>query len=193
MLARHDLSFSNAKWPEFETAFSRFDPRANAVMDEERLEALSRDRSIVRNEAKIRAVRVNARLLLDLATPDRSAAGLIAQWPDADYAGLLTILRERGSHLSGHAAMRFLRAIGKPAFILTDDVVAALARERVILRRPRGREALAAVQAAFNIWSRQSGRDLTQVSRILAMTVGDVRPPRTSVAAIAKKHRHDGE
>lgn len=164
----------DAKWPALERAFSRFDLSINASMDDDRIDALGQDHDIIRNRRKIRAVRTNAQLLLDFASSGGSAAHFLAQWPDEDYVGLLHLLQLRGSHLTGHAAMRFLRAIGKPAFILTDDVVEALIHEKVIARAPRTREDRAAVQAAFNVWTRQSGRNLTEISRILAMSVAGV-------------------
>ena len=67
--------------------------------------------------------------------------------------------------------MRFLRAIGKPAFVLTDDIVEGLIRQRVLAVAPKSDADRAAVQTAFNIWSRQSGCNLTQISRILAMSL----------------------
>jgi 3-methyladenine DNA glycosylase Tag len=161
----------DAKWPAFETAFKRFDPHACAFMDEAYFDALMQDRGIVRNGAKVKAVQTNAKLVLDLASTHGSAARFFAQWPDCDFAGLLNVLRERGSHLSGDAGMRFLRAIGKPAFITTKDVVAALIREKVISRAPSSKRDFAAIQAAFNTWSGQSGRGLTEISRILAMSI----------------------
>lgn len=159
------------KWPAFETAFHGFDPHVCAFMSDEHFDALLRDRGIVRNAAKIRAVQINAKLVLELASTHGSAARFFAEWPDDRYAGLLNVLKERGSHLSGDAGMRFLRAIGKPAFITTKDVVAALIRENVVARAPGGKKDFEAIQAAFNTWSKQSGRNLTQISRILAMSV----------------------
>jgi 3-methyladenine DNA glycosylase Tag len=161
----------DGKWPAFEAAFSGFDPHACAFMSDERFDTLMQDRGIVRNGAKIRAVQTNAKLILDVASTHGSAARFFAEWPDNDYAGLLNVLKERGSHLSGDAGMRFLRAIGKPAFITTTDVLAALIRENVITRAPGGKRDFAAVQAAFNTWSGQSGRNLTEISRILAMSI----------------------
>ncbi|MFI5013572.1 MAG: DNA-3-methyladenine glycosylase I [Hyphomicrobiales bacterium] len=160
------------KWDAFEAAFERFDPHACAFMTEERRDALMKDRGIVRNGAKIRSVEVNARLVLDLASEHGSAARFFAEWPDTDYVGLLDILKKRASHLGGHAAMHFLRSIGKPAFIPTRDVVTALVREGVLDRAPSGKRDLAAIQAAFNEWSSKSGRNLTEISRILAMSIG---------------------
>jgi 3-methyladenine DNA glycosylase Tag len=163
----------DAKWPAFEAAFSAFDPHSCAFMNDESFDRLMQDREIVRNGAKIRAVQINAKLLLDLAIEHGSAARFFATWPDDDYVGLLGILKERGSFLGGDAGMRVLRAIGKPAFITTKDVVAALIREGVLTRPPGGKRDFAAIQTAFNRWSAESGRNLTEISRILAMSIGE--------------------
>jgi 3-methyladenine DNA glycosylase Tag len=159
-----------AKWPAFEAAFRNFDPHACAFMSGEHVDALMKDRGIVRNGAKIRSVQINARLVVDLAAAHGSAARFFVDWPDDDYVGLLRVLKERGSHLGGDAGMRFLRSIGKPAFITTKDVVAALIREGVITKTPGGKRDFAAIQQAFNRWSDESGRNLTEISRILAMS-----------------------
>jgi 3-methyladenine DNA glycosylase Tag len=160
------------KWDAFEAGFDNFDPNACAFMTEEHFDALTRDRGIVRNGAKIRSVRINGRFLLDLRAEFGSAARFFADWPDADYVGLLDTLKKRANHLGGDAACRFLRAIGKPAFIATPDMVAALIREAVLDRPPGGKRDLATIQAAFNQWSSESGRDLTAISRVLAMSTG---------------------
>lgn len=160
------------KWPAFEQGFFGFDPNACAFMTEAQFDTLMQDRGIVRNGAKIKAVQINAQFLLNVSTDHGSAAGFFAGWPDSDYVGLLDVLKKRASHLGGDAAGRFLRAIGKPAFIATTDMVAALIREGVIDRPPSSKRDLASVQAAFNQWSAQSGRDLTAISRVLAMSIG---------------------
>jgi 3-methyladenine DNA glycosylase Tag len=164
----------DGKWDAFEAAFDRFDPHACAFMTDERFDALMANRSIVRNGAKIRATQVNAKLVAELAAAHGSAARFFAAWPDHDYAGLLEVLKTRASHLGGDAGMRFLRAIGKPAFITSPDMVAALIREGVLAKPPGGKRDLAAIQAAFNAWSEESGRDLTAVSRVLAMSIGEI-------------------
>jgi 3-methyladenine DNA glycosylase Tag len=161
----------DAKWDAFEAAFDGFDLHTCAFMTEERFDALMQDRGIVRNGAKIRAVQVNAQFLLDLKSEHGSAGRFFADWPDSDYVGLLDVLKKRGSHLGGDAAGRFLRAIGKPAFITSPDMVAALIREGVLDRPPSGKRDLTVIQAAFNQWSSDSGRDLTALSRVLAMSI----------------------
>ena len=110
--------------------------------------------------------------MIELAKQHGSAARFFADWPDADYVGLLETLKKRASRLGGETGMRFLRSIGKPGFITTPDVVKALVREKVIGGAPTGKRDLKIVQEAFNSWSEQSGLDLTSISWTLAMTVG---------------------
>jgi 3-methyladenine DNA glycosylase Tag len=174
--AGFSLKVIDDKWPAFEAAFHRFDPRACAFVGDEEFDALTKNPAIVRNGAKIKTVQANARLLLELAAEHGSAARFIAEWPDSDYVGLLELLKKRGSHLGGDSGMRFLRAIGKPAFIPSADVVTALIREGVVDRAPAGKGDFKIVQAACNAWSAQSGRNLTEISRILAMTVDSGSP-----------------
>lgn len=161
----------DAKWPAFEAAFFAFEPHACAFMTDDQFETMLADRAIVRNGAKIRSVQINARFVLDLAAAHGGAGRFFADWPDDDLVGLLDVLKARGSHLGGDAAPRFLRAIGKAAWVSTPDVVTALIREGVIDRPPSSRRDRAAIQAAFNTWAAESGRDATTIGRVLAMTV----------------------
>jgi len=62
--------------------------------------------------------------------------------------------------------------IGKPAFIPTPVVVKALVREEALSKSPPGKGDFAKIQTALNLWSKQSGLDLTSSSRTLAMSVG---------------------
>ncbi len=160
------------KWPGFETAFHGFDPALNAAMSDEEFDAHLRDSGIVRNARKILAVRDNAVFLRDLAAEHGSAAAFFAAWPDTDFVGLLEVMKKRAARLSGETATRFFRFMGKASFITTRDVTAALIAAGVIDKPPTGRKDLQAVQDAFNAWSRETGRDLTAMSRVLAMSTG---------------------
>lgn len=160
------------KWPAFEIAFQGFDPHACAFLNEEQLDALMRDKSIIRSPSKIVGVPRNARFVLDLAKEHGSAAKFFADWPDDTFIDLNAIIRRRGVGFGFENAARFLRALGKPAFIASPDVVAALVREGVLDRPSSGKKALAAMQAAFNRWSAESGHDLTYLSRVLSMSGG---------------------
>jgi 3-methyladenine DNA glycosylase Tag len=160
------------KWPGFEAAFDGFDPSRCAMMSDERFDELLKDKRIVRNARKIDAVRSNAQFLVELAREHGSASRLFAEWPDEDFIGLVELLKSRTTGLGGESAMRFFQWMGKPSFITSQDVTAALIREGVLTRPPSGKRDYKAVQEAFNAWSRESGRDLTAISRTLAMSVG---------------------
>lgn len=160
------------KWPGFEAAFHAFDPPLNAAMSEEEFDAHLKDTRIVRNAQKIASVRDNARFLVDLAREHGSAAAFFAEWPDADFIGLLELMKKRAARCAGETAMRMFRSMGKPAFITSRDVTAALIEAGVIAGPPKSRKDLQAVQEAFNAWREQSGRDLTAISRVLAMSTG---------------------
>ncbi len=159
-------------WKGFEVAFHGFDPSWCGGMTEEEFDALLKDKRIVRNAQKILSVQANGRFLVELAKEHGTAANAFADWPDDDYVGLLELLKTKASRLGGEAGMRFVRDLGKPSFITSRDVAVALVREGVLTKPPSGKKDLRAVQDAFNAWAKESGRDLTSISRVLAMSTG---------------------
>lgn len=160
-----------AKWPGMEEAFDRFDPSRVAAYHDDDIDRLLADRRIVRNGAKIMAVIENAQFVRSLASEHGSAGRFFAEWPKDDFVDLLAILGKQGARLGGVTGQRMLRVMGCDAFILSPDVIARLVAEGVIDKPPTARRDLAAVQRAFNRWSGQSGRGLTQISQILAFSV----------------------
>jgi 3-methyladenine DNA glycosylase Tag len=163
------------KWDGFEEAFAGFEPQPIAKLSEQRLAELARDERIIRNPQKIRATRENARLLVELAEEHGSAARCLARWPQDDIVGLWDLLKRRGSRLGGNTGPFFLRHIGKDTPLLTGDVIRALREQGVIDQKsPTSKKALARVQNAFNTWCQESGRSLSEVSRTLGCSVGDI-------------------
>tara|TARA_R110000868_G_scaffold4567_5_gene28650 strand:- start:2266 stop:2937 length:672 start_codon:yes stop_codon:yes gene_type:complete len=161
-----------AKWPGFEIAFEGFDPPRVAFYGDEEIDRLLSDKGVVRNGAKIMAVVENARFLADLAAEHGSAGKFFADWPADNFIGLMDVLAKRGSRLGGATGQRVMRWMGKESFILSQDVSARLIAEGVVAKAPTSKRDLAAVQAAFNSWKDQSGRSLTEISRVLSMSVG---------------------
>ena len=159
------------KWPGFEAALYGFDPYALAYLADEAIESLLQDTRLIRHHAKLLATRANARYVLDLATEHGSAGAYFAASPPTQYADLLAELKRRGSRLGGNSGAYFLRQMGVDSWILSDDVVAVLVDEGVVTQTPTSKRDLAAVQAAFNHWCEQSGRNLTTVSRVLALSI----------------------
>lgn len=163
----------DAKWGGFEEAFHRFDTARCAMMNDDDIDRLLSNRAIVRNAAKILSVRDNAVFLRELAVGNGgSAAAVLGAWPQTDYIGLLDMMKTRGSRLGGTTPQYALRHIGVPSLIFSGDVVAALVREGVVDKVPSGKAALRKVQDAANVWMDQSGRSLTDVSKVLAFSVG---------------------
>ncbi|WP_420003287.1 DNA-3-methyladenine glycosylase I [Arenibacterium sp. LLYu02] len=159
-----------AKWAGFEEAFEGFDLGKAAFMDDDRLDALLRDTRIVRNGAKIATVRDNAAFLMELRA-EGGAGQVLGGWPSEDYIGLLDMLKTRGSRLGAMTGQYAMRFAGRDAFILSQDVTARLVTEGVIDKPATSKTAMRAVQAAFNDWRAQSGRSLTEISRVLAFSV----------------------
>ena len=166
----------NAMWPGFEDAFEGFDPNRVAMYHDDDLARLITDKRIVRNGPKLRAVMENAAFVKRLAEEHGTASRYFAEWPSEDLVGLLEVMAKQGSRLGGATGQRVLRAMGRDSFVLSSDVAARLVAEGVVTKPPSSRRDMAAVQQAFNAWREQSGRSLTEISQILAMSIDAPRP-----------------
>lgn len=162
-----------AKWDGFEEAFEGFDPDVVAGYDDEAIGRLGQDTRIVRNRQKITATVQNARYIHDVVAAHGSFGRFVADWPAEDITGLWAELKKRGNRLGGASGPRFLRGMGKETFILTNDVVVSLIEQGIVDKQPTSKAALAKTQAAFNAWRQESGRNLSELSVILACTTGN--------------------
>ena len=158
------------KWSGFEEAFEGFVPPRVAFYADEDLERLVSDKRIVRNGAKIKATITNARLVTELVQEHGSAGAFFANSKPENYIDLLEVLKKRGSYLSGGSARYFLRFSGVDSWIMSSSVVAALKQAGVVDKAPTSKKALKATQDAFNLWRKESGRSLTEISRVLALS-----------------------
>ena len=160
------------KWPGFESAFAKFNPLAVAHFSDERLEELAQDTTIVRHFTKIVAVRHNAVYVLDQQRRHGSFGAFIADWPTEDIVGLWLELKKQGSRLGGNSGPMMLRSMGKDTFLMTKDVCDALVHHGFIEKfSVNSQRDLRRVQEIFNSLCEESGRSLSEVSRILACTV----------------------
>lgn len=164
-------SVVDKKWPGFEEVFHGFSPAWCRSISDDDFDSLLRDGRIIRNGAKINAVRNNAVLLVDLAAEHGSAANAFARWPAGDFIGLIEMLKARGDRLGGGAGMMALRFMGRDGWVTSPDMVRALVREGVIDGPPASRKAGRAIQAAFDTWAAESGRSFAHISRTLALSI----------------------
>ena len=159
-----------AKWPGFEEAFHGFDVDRCAFLEDEAFDALLSDTRIVRHGPKIAAVRDNAVFLQNLRA-NGGAGRVLGGWPAEDHIGLLAFLKSKGARLGGATGQYAMRFMGKESFILSSDVTTRLIAEGVIDKPATSKTALRAVQTAFDDWKSQSGRSLTEISQVLALSV----------------------
>ena len=160
------------RWPAFETVFKRFEPRKVVAFSDEDVEALMGDKRLIRHWGKLRSVRDNAAAMVAIGETHGSFGDYLADWGGADTVGLWSDLAKRFSQLGGASGPSFLRMVGKDTFLLTDDVVRALVNLGVVQKKPTAKRDLALVQIAFNQWAEETGRELCQLSRILALSHG---------------------
>jgi 3-methyladenine DNA glycosylase Tag len=162
------------KWPGFEAAFLKFEPKRLLHQPDEFWEKLAGDKRIVRNPLKIMSVRENARFVADVAREHGSFGKFLLEWPAGDQVGLLELLAKRGARLGGKTGQYFLRFIGWDAFITSNGVVACLRDAGLdIAESPTSKKDLKKVQDQFNAWAEETGLPRTHISRICAMSVGE--------------------
>ena len=159
------------KWPDFEEIFFGFDPKRLAAIPDEDLEALLKETRIIRHWGKIKATRHNAAVIAEISTAHGGFGAWLAAWPEADIVGLWDELQKRFSQLGGASGPYFLRMAGKDTFILTTDSIKALNEWGAYSGDPKSKKARRDVQKVFNDWSSESGLCLSEMSRILALSV----------------------
>lgn len=159
------------KWPGFEEAFWGFDVDRCAFMSPDDEDALCADTRIVRNRQKIMTVPHNAVMIIETRKEHGCFGRFIADWPNEDFVGLLDYLGKQGARLGGMTAQYFLRFIGKDGFMLSRDVVYALIQAGIIDKPPTSKAARRKVQQAFNQWQQESGLGLTELSRVLGLSI----------------------
>ncbi|RMD65416.1 MAG: 3-methyladenine DNA glycosylase [Alphaproteobacteria bacterium] len=160
------------KWDRFEEVFENFDVPRWSMMSDEDLDRLLKTKGIIANAAKIRAVGANARFLSELSHRYGSAGAHFSDWKREQYCANLRALQKNGARLGGRTGQIFLRRMGVDALIFSPDVLKALSREGVVARMPSSEKDFAAVQSAIDTWAEETGRPLTQISQILALSVG---------------------
>ncbi len=163
-------SLVDAKWPAFEEVFAGFDPRRVRAMSDEAMEKLLGDARLIRHWGKLKSVRDNAAAMLTVGEEFGGFGAWLGSWPGADIVGLWDTLAARFSQMGGNSGPTFLRMVGKDTFILSPSVIAGL-KHWAEMPPPKNKRDRAMAQAVFNAWATETGRPLSQLSLILAMSV----------------------
>ncbi|GAA3925283.1 DNA-3-methyladenine glycosylase I [Litoribacillus peritrichatus] len=165
-------SLVDAKWPAFEKAFHNFNILGNAHLSDDAIAEHMQNTDLIRHLGKIKAIRINAGMILHASEEHGSFAQFIRQWPENDVIGLWAYLKKHGSQLGGVSGAYVLRMTGRDTFMFTNDVVTALIARKIIDKKPTAQRDLLAVQEKFNQWREESGWSYADLSLLLALTVG---------------------
>ena len=160
------------KWPNFEQTFLNFNPLAVAYLSDDRLEEIATDKSIIRNFTKILATRTNAAYVIEKQDEHGSFSKYIADWPEHKIVNLWFEMKRDGSRLGGMTGPMILRNMGKDTFLPTTDVIDALTKYGFVKTHSNGsKKDLERVQEIFNLLREESNLSLSQISKVLALSV----------------------
>ena len=164
------------KWNGFEELFWGFDVDKLLLMPDDMLERKAKDPAIIRNYTKVKAIRDNAVMIDDTRRRAGKRFGqFIAQWPADDTVGMWLYLKRHGSRLGGNTGPFALRTLGFDTFLLTRDVEGFLRHHGVVDSGIGSKRALESCQAYFNGLREESGRSLTELSKLVSYNFGENR------------------
>jgi 3-methyladenine DNA glycosylase Tag len=167
------------KWPGFEEAFLRFEPKRLLFQPDDFWHDLTADQRIVRNPQKIKSVRDNAAFVEHVSREHGGFGRFLAEWPDDDQVGLMAWLGKHGSRLGGNTGQYFLRWLGWDAFVISGDMAAALRHAGLdIAESPTSKKDLDKIQRQINQWAAETRLPRRHISRILAMSIGENHSPQ---------------
>ncbi|QLE87481.1 DNA-3-methyladenine glycosylase I [Shewanella sp. Scap07] len=163
------------KWPAYQQAFFDFEPHKVLMLSPDQIQQRAEDVKLIRHFKKTQAIYDNALMVHELAIEHGSFGKFLSQWPQEDMVGLWQTLKRKGQRLGGNTGPYFLRAVGKDTFLLTQDIQAYFKAHKLVDAGFTSKRGLQQVQQTFNHWQQQSNRSFNDISRILALSVGDNR------------------
>ena len=164
-------SMVEAKWPSFEDVFFGFEPKRVRAMSDEAIEALMKDTRLIRHLGKLRATRHNAAAICELGATHGGFGAHLASFAPEQTIELWDDLTKRFKQLGGASGPYFLRQAGKDTFLPTEAVAKALKAHAGHAGGFSGKAARQKAQAIICAYAKESDRPLSQVSRILALSV----------------------
>lgn len=163
----------NNKWPNFEEVFWNFDIERLLMMPEDMLERKASDPGIIRNYSKVKTVLQNALMISDTERREDCSFGeFIANWPEDDVISLWIYLKKHGGRLGGNTGPYALRTLGVDTFLMTVDVENFLRNHNIVDSGRHSLRALKATQVYFNELREESGRSLSELSRLVSLGIG---------------------
>jgi 3-methyladenine DNA glycosylase Tag len=179
------------KWEGFEELFWGFDVDKLLMMPDDMLERKAQDKKIIRNFRKVQAIRENAQMIDATRRREGSSFGsFIANWPKQDTVGLWLYLKKHGSRLGGNTGPYALRSLGVDSFLLSRDVEGFLRLHGIVDSGINSKRARQNSQDFFNEMREQSGRSLSELSRMISFTFGQNRAGINPTEAVPPGRPH---
>ena len=150
----------NNKWPQFEEVFWEFDIERLLMMPDDMLERKASDPGIIRNFSKVKTVLDNAVMIADTERRE-----------DKTFVSLWLFLKKHGSRLGGNTGPYALRTLGVDTFLMTADVEFFLRENDIVDSGIHSLRALRAAQSYFNNLREESGRSLSELSRLVSLGI----------------------
>ena len=160
------------KWPRIEEIFHGFDLAYCRFLSDEALEEILKKDGMISHWKKTKSIQRNADFFTQLSNEHNGLGNYFANWKMADYGNNIRALQKGGDRLGGKTAQVFLRRMGVDTLVFSNDMVRALIREGIVQKTPSSLKDWAAVREAVETWHAQSGRGLSEISQILAYSVG---------------------
>ncbi|RQW62735.1 DNA-3-methyladenine glycosylase I [Vibrio viridaestus] len=161
------------KWPAFEEVFFKFNPDSLLLLSDEQWESKAQDPRIIRHLTKVMSIPHNAQMIVEARREHGSFSEMIANWPSDSISELWLYLKKHGKRLGGNTGPYSLRQMGVDTFLLTSDIEAYLRNTDIINTSSVSKKTLISINQAFTEWQQQSGLPFTQISQIIAYSVGD--------------------
>lgn len=160
------------KWPAFEESFFGFDLGICSSMPDEAIEAAMSTGTIIKNWPKLKAIRANAQWFSSLVACYGSVGSRIAEIDANHYFESLFELQKGGTRVGVRTLQIWLRNMRVDAFVYTPDVERVLRMYGVIDKAPSSRSSWLALQGQVNEWMAEGDYSLSNVSQILAFSLG---------------------
>ncbi|MCL9781205.1 DNA-3-methyladenine glycosylase I [Vibrio sp. S4M6] len=161
------------KWPNFEVLFFQFRIEPLLLLPDEAWDDKANDKRIIRHHTKVKSIADNARMIHEVSEQHGSFSHFVLSWPKHNITGLWQYLKTHGARLGGNTGPYTLRQMGFDTFLLSGDVETYLRNYNIIDGGKGTKRALDAAEKAFCTWQEESNRSLTEISQVIAYSVGD--------------------
>ncbi len=165
-------SLVEKKWPAFEENFFGFNIGLCSGLPDEALEDAMATGTIIKNWPKIKAIRANAQWFTSIIENHESIGQYLSKIESTKYFDHILDIQKGGTNVGVRTVQIWLRKMNIDAFMLTADVERVLKMHGVIEKAPSSKAAWSKLQEQVNVWMDEGDYCLSNISQILAFSLG---------------------